>query len=434
MGGWEITPSELSSSTFETWVAEPIAKLQLPTSETQDAAAELRTAEMREFVRSADRAVGWLLHLADAAASSTIEEIYPSPTAVVRANLRGQGTPPALEAIANMAAVRRALEIGALAGPLTVADLCEIHAALTERLPNYAFEPGAIRDRQVFVGEFTPPGHRRVPDLLDDLAAFCARTDVNPIQLAAIAHARFEEIHPFPDGNGRTGRALVHALWGKRGLASTHSTLPFSTVLAKNRSQYLRSLNTFHSIAPLEASPDAVAPVLEVFLGAVRASLARGEELRASVTALVAKWQAAVMPRRRSLASALLEYVPSCPTLDVAHVVDHFGVAPRTARAALRRLVDAGVLSTTRAANRGLYEATELIGIFTDTFKDDVPFDLRTEAELVLVNDQPRTTDPTLDQTRKWARCGHDMPRAKKRCALAAGHSGPHRSTVPWLK
>ena len=73
-----------------------------------------------------------------------------------------------------------------------------------------------------------------MPGLVADLVAFCNRTDVDPIAQAAVDHAQFETIHPFTDGNGRTGRALVHVVRRRRGLAR-RTVVPISTVLLAPR-------------------------------------------------------------------------------------------------------------------------------------------------------------------------------------------------------
>ncbi len=52
---------------------------------------------------------------------------------------------------------------------------------------------------------FVPPSHHRVPVAIDDLITFMGRDDIPTLAHAALAHAQFETIHPFPDGNGRTG-------------------------------------------------------------------------------------------------------------------------------------------------------------------------------------------------------------------------------------
>ncbi|WP_442928114.1 Fic family protein [Microbacterium sp. CCNWLW41] len=60
-----------------------------------------------------------------------------------------------------------------------------------------------------------------MPALIEDLTAFARRTDVSPLVQTAVAHAQFETIHPFTDGNGRTGRALAQALLRHRGSPAT---------------------------------------------------------------------------------------------------------------------------------------------------------------------------------------------------------------------
>jgi fido (protein-threonine AMPylation protein) len=106
-----------------------------------------------------------------------------------------------------------------------------MHRALVER-----FEPdiaGRWRREQVWIGggrisshnaAFVPPRADRVPGAIDDLVAFAHRDDIPALSHAAIAHAQFETIHPFPDGNGRTGRALIHAMIRNRALPLSRCT------------------------------------------------------------------------------------------------------------------------------------------------------------------------------------------------------------------
>ena len=99
---------------------------------------------------------------------------------------------------------------------------------------------GRWRDQQRWIGGsqlgphstmFVPPVHQRVPGLIDDLVAFIARDDSPVLAHAALAHAQFETIHPFEDGNGGTGRALVHSMLRSKGLTRT-VTVPIWRVLA----------------------------------------------------------------------------------------------------------------------------------------------------------------------------------------------------------
>ncbi|MFS2031335.1 Fic family protein, partial [Curtobacterium sp. CT11-45] len=89
-----------------------------------------------------------------------------------------------------------------------------------------------------------PPPAALVPELMDDLFAFLHRDDLHPIAQAAIAHAQFESIHPFTDGNGRIGRALVAAVLRRRGLARI-VTVPVATALVAERDWYFWHLDRY---------------------------------------------------------------------------------------------------------------------------------------------------------------------------------------------
>src|SRR5207302_3067265 len=92
--------------------------------------------------------------------------------------------------------------------------------------------------------DFVPPPPEFVPDLLLDLVAYLDSDDYSPLVQAAIAHAQFETIHPFADGNGRVGRALIHAVLRRRGLAPRYVP-PISLVLATESRSYIGGLTAY---------------------------------------------------------------------------------------------------------------------------------------------------------------------------------------------
>ena len=135
---------------------------------------------------------------------------------------------------------------------LTLDDVVAIHRALLEDGPDTAIA-GQIRAGQSWIGgndynpcgaAFVPPAPEEVEPLLADLVAFCNDQSVSPLVQAALAHAQFETIHPFDDGNGRTGRALVQVLLRRRGLAPAYVP-PISVVLAADRDRYIGGLTAF---------------------------------------------------------------------------------------------------------------------------------------------------------------------------------------------
>ena len=85
---------------------------------------------------------------------------------------------------------------------------------------------GRIRDMQNWIGGsdysprdalYVPPPPETVEGYLDDLIRFANRNDLPVLSQAAVAHAQFESVHPFTDGNGRIGRALINAILRRRG-------------------------------------------------------------------------------------------------------------------------------------------------------------------------------------------------------------------------
>jgi Fic family protein len=112
----------------------------------------------------------------------------------------------------------------------------------------YASSGGRLRRRQNWIGrpgstpvnaDFVPPRDKQVRPLLKDLCAFIEREDVPILAQAAIAHAQFETIHPFGDGNGRVGRCLIHVVLRRRELAPRYVP-PISLILAARVKQLCR--------------------------------------------------------------------------------------------------------------------------------------------------------------------------------------------------
>ena len=110
--------------------------------------------------------------------------------------------------------------------PISVRLLCEAHRVLLDGVRGAGKQPGELRRSQNWIGgtrpgnaAFVPPPAERVADLLADLERYIhdETGSLPPLVRIALAHAQFETIHPFLDGNGRIGRLLIIALlehWG----------------------------------------------------------------------------------------------------------------------------------------------------------------------------------------------------------------------------
>jgi Fic family protein len=212
---------------------------------------------------------------------------------------------------------------------------------------------GRLRTMQNWVGGgevsphgalFVPPAPERVPGLIEDLIRFCNRTDIDPIAQAAVAHAQFETIHPFTDGNGRTGRALVHVVLRRRGL-TRRTVVPVSTVLLADVEGYFAGLNDYRA--------GRLEPWLSRFAAATSQAASAGLRLATDLAALREQWRSAVAARRGSAAAGLVESLLRQPVVDIDTLRSlTSGVADKNIYAAISRLETAGVLTELSGAGR----------------------------------------------------------------------------------
>lgn len=289
----------------------------------------------------------------ESVASSKIEHLATSQRELGMAMLRGV---PVATAAAHVAANVRAMS--AAVGPMPpdapyhVVDLLHVHRLLLEADPYEGGWAGRLRTVQNWIGGgdlsphgalYVPPAPERVPGLVADLVAFCNRTDLDPVVQAAIAHAQFETIHPFTDGNGRTGRALIHVVLRRRGLAR-RTVVPISTVLLADVEGYFAGLEDYRA-GHLEAW-------LGLFASATARAASAGLALSEDLAALQEGWRRAVRPRARSAVARLVEGLLRQPVVDIDSLRRLTGVADKNIYAALDRLSEAGVLTELSGAGR----------------------------------------------------------------------------------
>lgn len=186
-------------------------------------------AELHRFdAEFGDRltAYGPILLRSEAASSSQIENLTAAARQIFTAELGGKGARNAAEIAANTRAMISALDLSA---DLSAASICEMHRALMAGQIRHT--PGQYRTEPVWIGtradsplgaSYVAPDHARVPELMDDLSSFAQRDDIPGLIHVSVAHAQFETIHPFTDGNGRTGRALAQAMLRRHQITRNH--------------------------------------------------------------------------------------------------------------------------------------------------------------------------------------------------------------------
>ncbi|WJX99991.1 Fic family protein [Curtobacterium sp. 458] len=223
-----------------------------------DAGTEQLLAHAAHALRTVDAEHGHVLFglssimvRTEAVASSRIEHEHATLDDLARASVGGRANPSATTVARAGAALER-LAASAADGAVTEAALLAAHRALMADDPVDARYAGRYRDVQNWIGggptprlaTYVPPPAAAVPELMEDLLAFVHRDDLHPIAQAALAHAQFESIHPFTDGNGRIGRALVAAVLRRRGLG-IRVKAPVAVVLAAERARYFGRLAAY---------------------------------------------------------------------------------------------------------------------------------------------------------------------------------------------
>ena len=288
-----------------------------------------------------------LLLRSEAAASSQIENLTSSAKSLSIAEVSNDTSSNAKLIHNNVTAMKAAI---ALADQLNTQSIINIHCQLLEsHNPRIV---GQWRNQQVWIGgtnvgphlaEFVPPHHSRVNHLMEDLVAFMQRTDVSPFVQGALAHAQFETIHPFPDGNGRTGRALIHSLFVANGLI-TGVCIPFSAGLLSQTDKYFNALTYYRN-----GNPE---PMVKQLAIATSEALINARKLAVNIKKTRDSWVESVKVRKGSTAQKLLTLLIGQPAVTNKTVEEAFGVAPANARSGIQTLVDLGVLQQAKSGKR----------------------------------------------------------------------------------
>ncbi|MGD0273921.1 MAG: Fic family protein [Gaiellaceae bacterium] len=335
--------------------------------------AEAKIVALNAAPRAALAPLARLLLRTESIASSKIEGMQADARSLARAEARletgGRAGPETLEVLANIDAMQLAIEQASTEHELSLEQVLAIHRALLERAPGYG-GAGKLRAGQNWIGgndynpcgaDYVPPPPEFLDDLLDDLIAFCAEETLPPLVQAAVAHAQFETVHPFDDGNGRTGRALVQVILRRRGLAPAYVP-PISVVLARDRDGYIRGLTAFRE--------EREAEWLTLFaVAAARAADLAGRYLT-GVAALEECWRErlseAGKPRTDSATWAVIDVLPAHPIITVPVAVAATGRSKPQVDLAIGRLSEAGVLEPLSDARRNRsWEATGLLDLLS---------------------------------------------------------------------
>jgi len=335
--------------------------------------ADAAIRDLNESARPALTPLARLLLRTESMASSMIEGVRAGVRELARAEAKVEAgrkaSATALEVLANIDAMQLAMDEASAVDRFGVREIVAIHRRLMERDINVKRIAGQIRTSQNWIGgndynpcsaDFVPPPSEEVQGLLDDLCDAINDHRLPPIVQAAIVHAQFETIHPFADGNGRTGRALIHVVLKRRRVAPAYVP-PISVVLAANRDRYIEGLTRFRG--------ERVSDWIEQFAAAAHnAARLAGAYLR-EVLQLSVAWRAKLSarpgpPRSDAAAWAVIDALPGYPVISAPVAAAVTGRSKPQIYEALDDLEAAGVLTRLSASrrNRG-WEAVGLLDL-----------------------------------------------------------------------
>lgn len=347
---------------FDTEVTAAIADAQSAVVEAQSYAKQVGLSTIaNQLLRS------------ESMASSQMEGVnVPSHRALVKTDVGRQHRPGAQAALANVEAVRWAYEWARGTDPFSVDGIRAIHERLAAADRWLAPFGGQIRERQNWVGtdrhtpagaEFVPPPPEEVAPLLEDLCSFLNRVDLPPVAQTAIAHAQFETVHPFPDGNGRVGRALIGASL-TRSRICREVVPPLSLILARDKAAYVSALTAFRFSSPR--------PWLLLLAESLEIAARASTQLAASIVELQDRWREQVgRVRADSSVDRIIRALPGDPMLSAERAAAITGRTPTAARNALAALEAAGVLQLVTVGRRNrVWESKGLFALIDEMERD----------------------------------------------------------------
>lgn len=258
--------------------------------------------------------------------------------------------------------------------PLSLRLIRQVHAVLLEsggRATSHAY-PGEFRRTQNWIGggsptsaSFVPPPPDLVLPALSDLERFLYDDETPLLVRAGLAHAQFETIHPFLDGNGRTGRLLVTLLLCER-KALRQPVLYLSEYFKRNRDAYFLRLQMYHDQGDVQGWLlfffDGIRQVSDEAIHTIREIV----QLRERHVPLVA-----AMGKNRDLAMDLLKHLYRVPIVTVRTVETVTGLSRQNANRLVSKFAEAGILRQLNESKD--YGRTFIYQDYWNVFSNEVP-------------------------------------------------------------
>jgi Fic family protein len=329
-----------------------IADRTVPISTTQASDIESAVTQIAALDQAHGEqlaALGMLLLRTESVASSKIEGVDATLVDYARASYGIRSNESATSMVAATAALETLMRTTTRKGRVDGGDLLAAHKTLMADDANERGYAGRWRESQNWIGGseysprnalYVPPPEETVPTYIADLVRFTNRDDLPVMVQAAVAHAQFESIHPFTDGNGRVGRALINAVFRRRRLTTT-VVVPLASALVAHRDRYFGVLDSYRA--------GDVEPLISSFAAASRISAAESRVTADRLAHIPNEWSDLVgRVRAGSAAEKLLALLPGRPVLSVDDACTAVAAPTSSVYAAIDRLHTAGVLRSIR--------------------------------------------------------------------------------------
>ena len=347
---------------YEATIPADVAEWDPRISGEDVADIEDATRQLVEFDRHAQRTLGTdnpalgpmtaVLLRTESACSSRIEQLTTSAKQLALAEIDEGEKANALTVVGNVRAMEAALR---LADEITEESILAMHKALM--LHQHSFDPaeaGCFRTEAVWIGpgdagprlaDFVAPHHNRIAAAITDLVTFIQRPDLSVLVQVAVAHAQFETIHPFADGNGRTGRALAQSILRNKGVVGS-TAAPISAGLLVHVDRYFAALDSFRA-------GDA-GPIIREFAAASRIAAVTGTKLVDDLVAQLDESRSKMSGIRSDAAAwKVLSMLVGQPAVNSKYLTTALGLGEMAALRALDTLTARGVLEETTGKSRG---------------------------------------------------------------------------------
>lgn len=365
---------------YEAFIPHPIINFDEPISQEMISLLSETERALQRLDLNPDLApLQHILLRSESIASSKIEGLHIKPSQLIRSQanrLSGvESSHLASEVLGNIEAMREAIKLASESKNFTLENLLSIHRTLMLS-SDYPQIAGVIRTEQNWIGgnDFNPIGAAYIPPppenlehLLEDLIESINSRNLSPLIHAAVVHAQFEAIHPFADGNGRTGRALIHVVMRRHGLTSNFVS-PISVIFANHKDAYIEGLNSFRKI-------DEASKWFETFNFAMRTSVDVAEKYLGRTYDLYKSWKEKITaefnPRPHSAVWLILDQFFATPIFNVQIIADACGITFNAAARAIDQCQQVGIITPYKPHNRNrAWEASGILELLNNLNKE----------------------------------------------------------------